>query len=41
MAYRDFKDLCIGTASNKVSRDIASNIAKIWKYNGFKCYNGF
>ena len=41
MAYGDFKDLCIGTASNKVSRDIASNIAKISKYNGFKCYNGF
>ena len=41
MAYEDFKDLSIGTASNKVLRDIVSNIAKISKYNGFKCYNGF
>ena len=41
MAYGDFKDLPRGTASNKVLRDIAFNIDKILKCNGYQCYNDF
>ena len=36
MAYGDFKDLPRRTSSDKILRDIASNIAKIWKYNGYQ-----
>ena len=36
MAYGDFKDLARKTASDKVSRDKAFNIAKILKYDGYQ-----
>ena len=36
MAYGDFKDLARRTASDKVLRDKAFNIAKTWKYNGYQ-----
>ena len=36
MAYGDFNDLLKGTASHKVSRDKASNIAKNLKYDGYQ-----
>ena len=36
MAYGDFKDLTKRTASDKVLRDKAFNIAKNWKYNGYQ-----
>ena len=36
MAYGDFKDLAKRTASNKVLRDKAFNIAKNPKYNGYQ-----
>ena len=35
MAYRDFKDLAKRTASDKVLRDKAFNIAKNRKYDGY------
>ena len=35
MAYGDFKDLVRGTASDKVLRDKAFNIANIPKYDGY------
>ena len=35
MAYRDFKDLPRRTASDKVLRDNAFNVAKTPKYNGY------
>ena len=38
MAYGDFKDLNRRTASGKVWRDIAFNIAKNPKYDG--CHSG-
>ena len=41
MAYGDFKELPRGTASNKVLHDIAFNIDKILKCNGYQCYNDF
>ena len=37
MAYRDFKDLPKRTASDKVLRDKAFNVAKTPKYNGYQC----
>ena len=37
MAYRDFKDLPRRTASDKVLRDKAFNVAKTPKYNGYQC----
>ena len=36
MAYRDFKDLKRRTFSDKVLRDIAFNIAKNPKYDGYQ-----
>ena len=36
MAYGDFKDLKRRTASNKILRDKAFNIAKNPKYNGYQ-----
>ena len=36
MAYGDFKDLKRRTASDKVSRDKAFNIAKNHKYDGYQ-----
>ena len=36
MAYRDFKDLAKRTASDKVLRDKAFNIAKNPKYDGYQ-----
>ena len=36
MTYRDFKDLGRTTASDKVLRDKAFNIAKIPKYDGYQ-----
>ena len=36
MAYGDFKDLARNTASDKVSRDKAFNIAKNPKYDGYQ-----
>ena len=36
MAYRDFKDLARRTASNKILRDKAFNIAKNPKYDGYQ-----
>ena len=36
MAYGDFKDLARRTASDKVLRDKAFNIAKNPKYDGYK-----
>ena len=36
MAYGDFKDLARRTASDKVLRDKAFNIAKIPKYDGYQ-----
>ena len=36
MAYGDFKDLARRTASDKVLRDKAFNIAKYWKYGGYQ-----
>ena len=36
MAYGNFKDLARGTASDKVLRDIAFNIAKNPRYDGFQ-----
>ena len=36
MAYGDFKDLPRGTASDKVLRDKAFNIAKNPKYDGYQ-----
>ena len=36
MAYGDFKDLARRTASDKVLKDIAFNIAKNPKYNGYQ-----
>ena len=36
MAYRDFRDLVKGTASDKVLRDRASNIAKNLKYDRYE-----
>ena len=35
MAYGDFEDLAIRTASDKVLRDKAFNIAKSLKYHGY------
>ena len=35
MTYRDFRDLARRTASNKVFRDKAFNIAKNPKYDGY------
>ena len=37
MAFKDFKDLPRRTASGKVLRDKAFNIAKNPKYNGYQC----
>ena len=37
MAYGDFKDLTRRTASDKILRDEAFNIAKHPKYNGYQC----
>ena len=36
MAYGDFKDLTKRTASDKILRDKAFNIAKILKYDGYQ-----
>ena len=36
MAYEDFKDLARRTASDKVLRDKAFNIAKNKKYDGYQ-----
>ena len=36
MAYGDFKDLTRRTASDKILRDKASNIAKYVKYDGYQ-----
>ena len=36
MAYGDFKDLTRRTASDKILRDKASNIAKNVKYDGYQ-----
>ena len=36
MAYGDFKDLAIRTASDKILRDKAFNIAKNPKYDGYQ-----
>ena len=36
MAYGDFKDLKRGTASDKILRDKAFNIAKNPKYDGYQ-----
>ena len=36
MAYGDFKDIARRTASDKVLRDKAFNIAKNSKYNGYQ-----
>ena len=36
MGYGDFKDLARRTASDKVLRDKAINIAKKTKYNGYQ-----
>ena len=36
MAYGDFKDLAKGTATDKVLRDKAFNIAKYPKYDGYQ-----
>ena len=36
MIYEDFKDLARRTASDKVLRDIAFNIAKKPKYDGYQ-----
>ena len=36
MAYEDFKYLAIGTASDKVLREKAFNIAKNPKYDGYQ-----
>ena len=36
MAYGDFEDLAIRTASDKVLRDNAFNIAKNPKYDGYQ-----
>ena len=36
MAYRDFKDLTRRTASDKILRDKAFNIAKNPKYDGYQ-----
>ena len=44
MTYGDFKDLPRRTASNKILRDKAFNIAKNTKYNEHQknsCFNGF
>ena len=40
MAYGDFKDLARRTASDKVLRDKAFNIAKNPKYISRTCING-
>ena len=42
MAYGDFKDLARRTASDKVLRDKAFNIAKNPKYDGYQraCFYG-
>ena len=42
MAYQDFKDLARRTASDKVLRDKAFNIAKNSKYDGYQraCFYG-
>ena len=37
MAYGDFKDLTRRTASDKILRDKAFNIAKNPKYDGYQC----
>ena len=37
MAYGDFKDLTRRTASDKVLRDKAFNIARNPKYDGYQC----
>ena len=37
MAYRGFKDLPRRTASDKVLRDNAFNVAKTPEYNGYQC----
>ena len=37
MAYRDFKDLNRNTASDKILREKAFNIAKIPKYDEYQC----
>ena len=36
MAYRDFKDLAKRTASDKVLRDKAFNVAKNIRYEGYQ-----
>ena len=36
IAYGDFKDLARRTASDKILRDKAFNIAKIHKYHGYQ-----
>ena len=36
MAYGDFKDIKRRTASDKISRDKAFNIAKTSKYDGYQ-----
>ena len=36
MAYRDFKDLARRTASDKILKDKAFNIAKHSKYDGYQ-----
>ena len=36
MAYRGFKDLTRGTASDKILLDKASNVAKNPKYDGYQ-----
>ena len=36
MAYEDFKDLARRTASDKLSRDKVSNVAKNSKYDGYQ-----
>ena len=38
MAYGDFKDLARRTASEKVSRDKAFNIANNPKYDGYQWF---
>ena len=40
MAYGDFKDLARRTASDKILRDEAFNIAKNFKYGGYQCFYG-
>ena len=36
MAYKDFKDLTRRTTSDEILRDIAFNIAKNLKYDGYQ-----